>query len=200
MSDEHFDLIVIGGGPGGYVSAIRAAQLDMRVACIDKRGVFGGTCLNVGCIPSKALLHSSALYSHARNDMAEHGVTFSDVGLDLSAMMARKDKVVGDLTKGIGFLLKKNEVTPITGAARITAPGRVVVTGPDGEQNLSAEHILIATGSEPMPLPGVDIDEKRIVSSTGALAPRAKPSPSNSPLNREKNREFSQISPRIADS
>ena len=170
MSDEHFDLIVIGGGPGGYVAAIRAAQLDMRVACIDKRGVFGGTCLNVGCIPSKALLHSSALYAHARLDMAEHGVTFADVGLDLSAMMARKDKVVGDLTKGIGFLLKKNEVTPITGAARITAPGRVAVSGPDGEQNLSTDKILIATGSEPMPLPGVDIDEKRIVSSTGALA------------------------------
>ncbi len=170
MSDDQFDLIVIGGGPGGYVAAIRAAQLDMRVACIDKRGVFGGTCLNVGCIPSKALLHSSALYAHARNGLAGHGVTFTDVGLDLSAMMARKDKVVGDLTKGIGFLLKKNEVTPITGSARINAPGRVTVGGRDGEQQLSADHILIATGSEPMPLPGVDIDEKRIVSSTGALA------------------------------
>jgi dihydrolipoamide dehydrogenase len=169
MSDEHFDLIVIGGGPGGYVAAIRAAQLDMRVACVDKRGVFGGTCLNVGCIPSKALLHSSALYAEARNGMAEHGINFSDVGLDLAAMMARKDKVVGDLTKGIGYLFKKNEVTPITGSARITAPGRVMVSGPDGEQPLSAERILIATGSEPMPLPGIDIDEQRIVSSTGAL-------------------------------
>ena len=170
MSDEHFDLIVIGGGPGGYVAAIRAAQLDMRVACIDKRGVFGGTCLNVGCIPSKALLHSSALYAEAKGHMAEHGITFSDLGLDLAAMMARKDKVVDDLTKGIGYLFKKNEVTPITGTARIIAPGRVAVTGPDGEQALSAERILIATGSEPMPLPGVDIDEERVVSSTGALA------------------------------
>jgi dihydrolipoamide dehydrogenase len=170
MSDEHFDLIVIGGGPGGYVAAIRAAQLDMRVACIDKRGVFGGTCLNVGCIPSKALLHSSALFASARDGMAQHGVTLSDVGLDLAAMMARKDKVVDDLTKGIGYLFKKNEVTPITGTARITAPGRISVTGPEGEQNLSTDLILIATGSEPMPLPGVDIDEKRIVSSTGALA------------------------------
>ncbi len=170
MSDEYFDLIVIGGGPGGYVAAIRAAQLDMRVACVDKRGVFGGTCLNVGCIPSKALLHSSALYAQARNGMAEHGVALSDVGLDLAAMMARKDKVVDDLTKGIAYLLKKNQVTPITGAARITAPGRVAVTGPDGEVALSGDRILIATGSEPMPLPGVDIDESRVVSSTGALA------------------------------
>jgi dihydrolipoamide dehydrogenase len=172
MSDEKFDLIVIGGGPGGYVAAIRAAQLGMNVACVDKRASWGGTCLNVGCIPSKALLHSSELFVETRDHLAEHGVKTGKVSLDLATMMARKDKVVADLTQGIAFLFKKNKVTPFHGAARITGPGAVEVAGVDGNtetHSLKADKILIATGSEVMPLPGVEIDEKRIVSSTGAL-------------------------------
>jgi dihydrolipoamide dehydrogenase len=172
MSDENFDLIVIGGGPGGYVAAIRAAQLGMKVACVDKRASWGGTCLNVGCIPSKALLHSSEKFVETRDHLAEHGVKTGKVSLDLAAMMARKDKVVSDLTQGIAFLFKKNGVTPVHGAARITGPGAVEVSGVDGNEEsrtLQAKNILIATGSEVTPLPGIDIDEKRIVSSTGAL-------------------------------
>lgn len=170
MSDDKFDLIVIGGGPGGYVAAIRAAQLGMNVACVDKRASWGGTCLNVGCIPSKALLHSSEMFAETRDHLAEHGVKTGKVTLDLATMMGRKDQVVSDLTQGIAFLFKKNKVTPFHGAARITEPGAVEVTSADGGiQNLRADKILIATGSEVTPLPGVDIDEKRIVSSTGAL-------------------------------
>ena len=170
MSDTAFDLVVIGGGPGGYVAAIRAAQLGMSVACIDKRGTLGGTCLNVGCIPSKALLHSSELYEHTAHGLAEHGVAVKDVKLDLKAMMGRKEKVVDDLTKGIEFLLKKNKVTYIVGEGRIAAAGVVEVGKGKKKQTLKATRILIATGSEVMPLPGVKIDEERIVSSTGALA------------------------------
>ncbi|MEE2969919.1 MAG: dihydrolipoyl dehydrogenase [Pseudomonadota bacterium] len=170
MSDEKFDLIVIGGGPGGYVAAIRAAQLDMKVACVDKRASWGGTCLNVGCIPSKALLHSSEKFIETRDHLAEHGVKTGKVSLDLAAMMARKDQVVADLTQGIAFLFKKNKVTPFHGAARITGPGTVEVVGDNDDiQKLQAGKILIATGSEVAPLPGVAIDEKQIVSSTGAL-------------------------------
>lgn len=172
MDERSFDLIVIGAGPGGYVAAIRAAQLGMNVACIDKRATFGGTCLNVGCIPSKALLHSSEKFLEARDHLSDHGVTVGDVSLDLGTMMARKDKVVADLTGGIDYLFKKNNVTPIHGAAKITAPGEVVVEGENGSdsETLKAPHILIATGSDTMPLPGVDVDESMIVSSTGALA------------------------------
>ena len=167
MADTEFDLVVIGAGPGGYVAAIHAAQLGMSVACIDKRDTLGGTCLNVGCIPSKALLHSSELFVEARDHFAEHGITTGEVSLDLAALMKRKEKVVDGLTKGIAFLFKKNKVTGITGTARITAPGEVSVEGGD---TLKAKNILIATGSDSMPLPGVEIDEERIVSSTGALA------------------------------
>ena len=173
MSEDSFDLIVIGGGPGGYVAAIRAAQLGMSVACVDKRDTLGGTCLNVGCIPSKALLHSSEKFEEAAHGLAEHGVKTAKVELDLAAMMGRKDKVVGDLTKGIEFLFKKNGVTPIHGAATIAAPGEVRIEGSNGAtapRILRAGRILITTGSEVMPLAGVDIDEQRIVSSTGALA------------------------------
>ena len=170
ISDEKFDLIVIGGGPGGYVAAIRAAQLGMKVACVDKRASWGGTCLNVGCIPSKALLHSSEKFIETRDHLAEHGVKTGKVSLDLAAMMARKDQVVADLTQGIAFLFKKNKVTPFHGAARITGPGTVEVVGDNDDiQKLQAGKILIATGSEVAPLPGVAIDEKQIVSSTGAL-------------------------------
>ena len=170
MSDSHFDLIVIGAGPGGYVAAIRAAQLGLKTACIDKRGNWGGTCLNVGCIPSKALLHSSEKFEEAQNHLAEHGVKVGKVELDLKTLMARKDKVVDDLTKGIGFLFKKNKVTGITGAAKITKPGEVEVMGDGGPDTYTAENILIATGSEVAPLPGVEIDGDKIVSSTGALS------------------------------
>jgi dihydrolipoamide dehydrogenase len=170
MSDTQFDLIVIGAGPGGYVAAIRAAQLGMKTACIDKRGTWGGTCLNVGCIPSKALLNSSEKYEEAQAHLAEHGVKVAKVELDLKTMLARKDKVVADLTKGIDFLFKKNKVTGIVGTARIVKPGTVEVDEKGKKKTYTAKNILIATGSEVAPLPGVDIDEKRIVSSTGALS------------------------------
>src|SRR6185295_2697125 len=168
MADS-FDVVVIGGGPGGYNCAIRAGQLGMSVACIDKRGTFGGTCLNVGCIPSKALLHASELYETARTHFPEFGITTEKLGVDLAAMMAHKDKVVGELTKGVEFLFKKNKVEGIVGEAKISAPGRVSVKTKDGARDLEAKSIVIATGSDVAPLPGVTIDEMQIVSSTGAL-------------------------------
>ena len=177
MSENRYDLIVIGAGPGGYVAAIRAAQLGFSVACIDKRATLGGTCLNVGCIPSKALLESSERYEQARAHLAEHGIVTGEITLDLAAMLARKDKVVGDLTKGIAFLFKKNGVEGVTGTARITGQGQVSVDPADGGEarSLTAERILIATGSDVAPLPGLEIDEERIVSSTGALSLSAVP-------------------------
>jgi dihydrolipoamide dehydrogenase len=169
MADS-FDAIVIGGGPGGYNTAIRLGQLGLTAACIDKRGTFGGTCLNVGCIPSKALLHASERFHEAHSDFAKLGIK-AKVELDLPAMMGQKDKVVGELTKGVEFLLRKNKAEAIVGEARITAPGKVEVKGKDGAvRNLSAKHIIIATGSDVAPLPGVTIDEEKIVSSTGAIA------------------------------
>ena len=170
MSDSHFDLIIIGAGPGGYVAAIRAAQLGLKTACIEKRGTLGGTCLNVGCIPSKALLHSSEKFEETRDHLAEHGVKVGKVELDLDTLMARKDKVVDGLTKGIAGLFKKNKVTSITGSARIARAGEVVVSADGKDTSYTADNILIATGSEVAPLPGVKIDEDRIVSSTGALS------------------------------
>jgi len=170
MSDS-YDVIIIGGGPGGYVAAIRAAQLGMKVACVEKRGALGGTCLNVGCIPSKALLQSSHHFEQAVHEFADHGIKTGKVGLDLKTMMGRKDKVVGDLTKGIEFLLKKNKVDYIIGTGVITSAETVEVSPAKGKkQVLTTENIIIATGSDVAPLPGVTIDEKRIVSSTGALA------------------------------
>ena len=160
-----YDLIVIGAGPGGYVAAIRAAQLGLKVACVEGRGSLGGTCLNVGCIPSKALLTSSGKYAELKH-LAAHGVAVEGASLDLGAMMARKDKVVGDLTKGIAFLFKKNGVDLIEGWATIPAAGTVQV----GDEAYETANILIATGSEPTPLPGVEIDEADVLSSTGALA------------------------------
>ncbi len=175
MSDNHFDLIVIGAGPGGYVAAIRAAQLGLKTACVDKRGTWGGTCLNVGCIPSKALLHSSEKFEEAQHHLAEHGVKVSKVELDLKALLARKDKVVSDLTKGIDFLFKKNKVTGLVGTGRIVKAGEVEVYDGKKKTTYTADNILIATGSEVAPLPGVEIDEDRIVSSTGALSLDAVP-------------------------
>ncbi len=170
MADTQFDLVVIGGGPGGYVCAIRAAQLGLKTACVEKRGALGGTCLNVGCIPSKALLQSSHKYEEAAHGLAAHGVKVSGAALDLPTMMGRKDKVVTDLTKGIEFLFQKNKVAYIKGAARLLGANKISVAanGAAG-QTIEAKNIVIASGSEVMPLPGVEIDEQQIVSSTGAL-------------------------------
>jgi dihydrolipoamide dehydrogenase len=165
-----FDLVVIGGGPGGYVAAIRAAQLGLKVACVDKRASFGGTCLNVGCIPSKALLDSSELFHLAQTKFSRHGIAVGDLKLDLAAMMARKDKVVRELTGGIAYLLKKNKIEAITGTARIAKPGEVVVTDASGgEKTLPCKNILMATGSEPVQIPSLPFDGKHVLSSTEAL-------------------------------
>lgn len=171
MSDT-YDVVIVGGGPGGYVAAIRAAQLGMKTAVVEKRGKLGGTCLNVGCIPSKALLQSSHHYEVAGHEFAAHGIT-AQVSLDLKTMLARKDKVVDDLTGGIEFLMKKNKIDYIVGAGVITKAGEVEVTPNEKgakKQTLATKNIIIATGSETTPLKGVDIDEKQIVSSTGALS------------------------------
>ncbi len=169
MADS-FDAVVIGGGPGGYNAAIRLGQLGLKAACIDKRGRFGGTCLNIGCIPSKALLFASERFEEAKKEFSKIGIK-AEVALDLAGMMKHKDKVVGELTKGVEFLFKKNKVEPVVGEARIVAPGKIEVRGPDGAvRTLETKNIIIATGSEVMPLPGVTVDEERIVSSTGALS------------------------------
>jgi dihydrolipoamide dehydrogenase len=166
MTNTAFDLIVIGAGPGGYVAAIRAAQLGLKTACIDKRATLGGTCLNVGCIPSKALLQSSEKYEDAQHTLAKHGIKLKGVSLDLPVMLARKNEVVANLTKGIEGLFKKNKVTWIQGAATLQPGGAVKV----GATVYTAKHILVATGSDVAQLPGVSIDEDVIVSSTGALS------------------------------
>jgi len=171
MSDA-YDLIVIGGGPGGYVAAIRAGQLGLKTAIVEKRGALGGTCLNVGCIPSKALLQSSHHYHMAATEFEHHGIIAKGLSLDLKVMMGRKDKVVSDLTQGVEFLMKKNKVDYVIGEGTIKAAGEVVITPPKKgakKQTLETDNILIATGSDVAPLPGVKIDEKQIVSSTGAL-------------------------------
>ncbi len=172
---DNFDAVVIGGGPGGYNAAIRLGQLGLTVACVDSRGSFGGTCLNIGCIPSKALLHASERYHEAQTDFAKLGIN-AKISLDLTAMMAQKSKVVGELTKGVEFLFKKNKVEGIVGEGRIAAPGKVDVKTPDGKtRSISCKHIIIATGSDVAPLPGVTIDEKQIISSTGGIALNAVP-------------------------
>ncbi|MBI5710065.1 MAG: dihydrolipoyl dehydrogenase [Candidatus Eisenbacteria bacterium] len=169
MADTTYDLVVIGSGPGGYVAAIRAAQLGMNTACVEKYPALGGTCLNVGCIPSKALLDSSEHYAFLKSDAAAHGIR-ATVELDLAAMMRRKDAVVRELTRGIEGLFRKNKVARIVGTGRIAGPGVVEVTGEAGKQTLATERILIATGSKPVALPGVAFDGRRIVHSTGALS------------------------------
>ena len=163
------DLVIIGAGPGGYVAAIRAGQLGLRAVIVEKRETLGGTCLNVGCIPSKALLQSSHLYHQSVHDFADHGIV-TKAKIDVSQMLKRKDKVVEDLTKGIGFLMKKNKIRHVSGVATITAPGKVeIVAGKDKGEVIETDKILIATGSESTPLPGVEVDEEQIVTSTGAL-------------------------------
>jgi dihydrolipoamide dehydrogenase len=169
MPNTSYDLIVIGSGPGGYVAAIRAAQLGMKAACVEMRGTLGGTCLNVGCIPSKALLTGSEKYVEAKEHLGVFGVKVGNVALDLGGLMAHKDKVVKDNVGGIEYLFRKNKIDWLKGKGRITGVGQVEVAGDAGKQSYVAKNILIATGSESMPLPGVTVDEKRIVSSTGAL-------------------------------
>lgn len=169
MSLREVDLIVLGGGPAGYVGAIRAAQLKMKVVCIDENQQFGGTCLRVGCIPSKALLESSHLYEEAKHGMAQHGIGVSDVRLDLAAMLRRKDQVVSTLTSGIQQLLKKNQVEAIVGKGKLIDPTTVEVTTAEGTVRLRAPRILLATGSRPASMRGVEEDGDRVGNSTSAL-------------------------------
>ncbi|KAG9510219.1 Dihydrolipoyl dehydrogenase, mitochondrial, partial [Fragariocoptes setiger] len=169
---QQHDLVVIGSGPGGYVAAIKAAQLGMKTACVEKSETLGGTCLNVGCIPSKALLHNSHLYHMAHsNDMKERGILFDNVSLDLPALMKQKTKAVSSLTSGIATLFKQNKVDRFNGFGKITGQNQVTVEKADGSKEvINTKNILIATGSEVTPFPGIEVDEKSIVSSTGALS------------------------------
>jgi dihydrolipoamide dehydrogenase len=162
---QNFDVIVIGSGPGGYVCAIRAAQLGLKTACVEKRATLGGTCLNIGCIPSKALLQSSENFFSITHSMKEHGIGVGDVSLDLARMQARKGEVVTANTKGVEFLFKKNKVTWLKGEAKFLSATEIDVAG----ASYTAKNFVIATGSESVPLKGVEVDEKRIVTSTGAL-------------------------------
>jgi dihydrolipoamide dehydrogenase len=168
---SNYDVIIVGAGPGGYNAAIRAGQLGLKAACIEGRATLGGTCLNVGCMPSKALLHASELYEAAKGaEFANLGINVTPT-LDLVQMMKQKDESVAGLTKGIEFLFRKNKVDWIKGWGHIDGPGKVTVTREDGTQvELNAKDIIIATGSEPTPLPGVEIDNQRILDSTGALS------------------------------
>ncbi|MBL4758302.1 MAG: dihydrolipoyl dehydrogenase, partial [Rhizobiales bacterium] len=169
MADT-YDLTVIGTGPGGYVCAIRAAQLGMKVAVVEKREHHGGTCLNIGCIPSKALLHASEMYEEAGHDFAALGIKIGALKLDLKAMMGHRQETVDANTQGVAFLFKKNKITPIHGTGKIVGPGKVEVALADGgSQTIETKNIVIATGSDVAPLPGIEIDEKIILSSTGAL-------------------------------
>jgi len=176
MTDKKFDLVVIGGGPAGYPAAIRAAQLGLSAACVDdwpvgdKGRAFGGTCLNVGCIPSKALLESTELYHRAHEEFARHGIGTGEVSIDVGAMQARKSGIVEQLTGGIEALFKANKVTGIKGRGRLLTGGRVEVTSAEGNQTLTAENVILATGSTPVELPFAKFDGKHIVDSAGALA------------------------------
>jgi len=167
---EEFDVVIIGSGPGGYIGAFRAAQLGLKTACIEKDATFGGTCLNVGCIPSKAMLESSHFYRKLSHESEEHGLLIEKLGVDVSKLLARKDKVVKTLTDGVALLMKKNKVTTFRGHGKILSPQSIQVSGATGEQIIKTKNIIIATGSVPSSLPNVKIDEDRIVSSTGALA------------------------------
>jgi len=166
---EH-DLLVIGAGPGGYVAAIRAAQLGLNVGVVEREATLGGTCVRVGCIPSKALLESSERYAEAKVGMDAHGIGLGEVTLDLAKMQKRKGAVVKANSDGVAFLMKRNSITVHAGTAEISAPGTVVVHGDDGDEEIAAEHVLIATGSRVAGLPGVEIDGERVVDSTGALS------------------------------
>ena len=169
--EDNFDLVVIGGGPGGYVCAIRAAQLGLKTACIESRGTLGGTCLNIGCIPSKSLLNLSENYNKAKKDFNKQGIEISDIKLNINKMMSNKEKSVQILTKGVEFLFKKNKVAYLKGKGVIFSKDDVVIYESNNKKtNIKAKNIVIATGSSPTSLPGIEIDEKNIVSSTGALS------------------------------
>lgn len=170
-ADDSYDLVVIGAGPAGYEGAIRAAQLGLKTACVEREKALGGTCLRVGCIPSKALLESSERYHDATHAFAEHGVKVGDVQLDLKTMLGRKDRIVTQLTGGVDFLLKKNKVTRVNGHGRLAGAGKVVVTAADGtERTLTTKRVLLATGSAPIALKGIAFDGDRIGTSTEALS------------------------------
>jgi dihydrolipoamide dehydrogenase len=171
MADDTFDLIVLGGGPGGYVAAIRGAQLGMRVACVEKEDALGGTCVRVGCIPSKALLDSTELFDQIRHKSKLHGISVGEPEIDVGAMHARKDAVVKANTDGVQFLFRKNKVEWVRGFGRLASPEAVEVEGSDGaKRTLKGKHVLLATGSVPVELPFLKFDHERIVDSTGALA------------------------------
>ena len=167
--ESNFDLIVIGGGPGGYVCAIRASQLGLKTACIESRGTLGGTCLNVGCIPSKSLLNLSDNYQKAKNEFDKQGIELKDIKINVKKMMSNKDKSVQILTKGVEFLFKKNKVTYLKGKGVLFSKNDVVLYNGDQKTSYKAKNIVIATGSYPSTIPGVDVDEN-IISSTGALS------------------------------
>ncbi|GHF19683.1 dihydrolipoyl dehydrogenase [Kordiimonas sediminis] len=168
---SEYDLVVIGSGPGGYVAAIRAAQLGLKTACVEKRDTLGGTCLNVGCMPSKALLHSSHMYEEAKHEFEKVGIKVKGLEVDLKKMMATKDETVSGLTGGIEFLFKKNKVDWLKGSAAFTGKNTIEITDKDGKKStVTAKNSIIATGSDVSSLPGVEIDEKKVVSSTGALS------------------------------
>lgn len=171
-SNEEYDLTIIGSGPGGYVAAIKAAQLGLKTACVEKNATLGGTCLNVGCIPSKSLLHNSHLYHQAaHNDLKNRGIEFDNLRLNLQTLMKQKESAVKGLTDGVAFLLKSNKVARFNGFGSITSPNEVTVTkNDDTKEIIRTKNILIATGSEVTPFPGIEIDEERVVSSTGALS------------------------------
>lgn len=171
MSDaNHYDLVVIGGGPGGYVAAIRAAQLGLKTAVIEKEKLMGGTCLRVGCIPSKALLESSGRYEETKSVLASHGVIVKEVSFDLATMMTRKEQVITNMATGIKGLLRKNKITRLVGHGRLDGNGRVQVLGPEGETSLSYDHCILATGSSESTLPFITLDYDRIGTSTQALS------------------------------
>jgi dihydrolipoamide dehydrogenase len=170
MKTSEHDLIILGAGPGGYVAAIRAAQLGLNVACVEKESALGGTCLRVGCIPSKALLESSEQFVNAKESLASHGVRLGSVKLDLGTMLKRKEQIVSTLAKGVDGLLKKNQITRVQGHGRLDGPGRVVVENGKEQVALTARRILIATGSKSKPLKGVELDGDRIGTSTEALS------------------------------
>jgi dihydrolipoamide dehydrogenase len=171
MSEMQFDVVFIGAGPGGYVGAIRAAQLGLKTAIIEKDKTFGGTCLNVGCIPSKALLESSEHYANAKHDLVKHGVEVEGLKLNLGTLLERKEKIVKDLTQGIAFLMKKNKITTFNGVGKVIGANQVEVTMANGVKPvLTTKNIVLATGSAPIELPFLKFDEQRVVSSTGALS------------------------------
>jgi len=172
---EDFDIVIIGTGPGGYVAAIRAAQLGMKVACIEKEKTLGGTCLNIGCIPSKALLNSSEKFIELSQHAEEHGISASKVDINVSKLMQRKEKIVKQLTTGIGFLFKKNKITHIAGTASFSDKKSILVSSKEGDKKITAKYFIIATGSSPIEIPSIPVDEKQIVTSTGALSLQAVP-------------------------